>query len=267
MRCIAVPGVGVWLCVELTWPLHPRPLSPVSRGRGEQCGSVGEDFGEEADPVAVHDGGDVGWGVAAVFEELCEFLEVAEAVEVAGRLFDSVTAVEVAADADVAGVSGQLADDVDVFDSAFHADQSLTDSPDISWLQHDDVEGDPDDSVTFDDGAVLFVGELALPWGQSAGVLVAGVDASAEVVEELPEGDVRQVCDIDCDTELFDAFEEWYGVKCESDFAGCPAAVPIGSVVCESDGAEAVFVEFADGIGYEDGVSSFHGLDEAEGGL
>jgi len=27
-------GLGV-LCVELTWPPHPRPLSPVSRGRGE----------------------------------------------------------------------------------------------------------------------------------------------------------------------------------------------------------------------------------------
>jgi len=158
--------------------------------RSGWAGASGKYFGEEADPVAVHDGRDIGGCVAAVFEESCEVLEVAEAVEIAGRLFDSVAPIEVAADADVASVSGELADDVDVFDGAFHADQSLTDSPNVSRLQHDDVEGNPDDSVTFDDGAVLFIGELALPWGQSAGVLVTGVDASVEVVEELPEGDV-----------------------------------------------------------------------------
>lgn len=95
-------------------------------------------------------------------------MEVAEAIEVAGCLFDSVAAVEIAADADVAGVSGQLTDDVNVFDGAFHADQSLAGSPDVTRLEHDDIEGDPDDSVTFDDGAVLFVGELTLPWGESA---------------------------------------------------------------------------------------------------
>ena len=73
--------------------------------------------------------------------------------------------------------------------------------------------------------------------------------------------------DIDGDAELFDALEEWDGVEGQSDFAGCAAAVPIGSVVCQSDGSEAMFVEFADGVGYEDGVSAFHGLNEAEGGL
>lgn len=70
--------------------------------------------------------------------------------------------------------------------------------------------------------------------------------------------------DVDGDAELFDAFEERDGVERESDFAGGPAAVAVCAVVCESDGSESVLVKFADGVGDEDGVSAFHGLDEAE---
>ena len=105
----------------------------------------------------MHDGGDVVLGVAAVFEELCEFLEVAEAIEVAGCLFDTVATIEVAADADVACVTCELADDVDVFDSAFHADQSFAGASDVAWLEHDDIEGDSDDTFAFDDGSVLLI--------------------------------------------------------------------------------------------------------------
>jgi len=137
--------------------LDPDTSAPFHGCEGVTGWLVGEYFGEEADPVAVHDGGDVVLGVAAVFEELGEFLEVTEAIEVAGCLFDSVTTIKVAADADVACISGELADDVDVFDSAFHADQSLADSPDVARLEHDDIEGDSDDTVAFDDGAVLLI--------------------------------------------------------------------------------------------------------------
>lgn len=134
-------------------------------------------------------------------------------------------------------------------------------------MQHDDIESDPDDPVPFDDGAILFVGELSLPGCESAGVLVAGVDASVEVVEDLPEGDIGEVSDIDCDAELFDAFEEGDGIECQSDFAGGAAAVPVWSVVCESDRAKSMFVKFADGVGNEDRIGPFHGLDETEWGL
>lgn len=73
--------------------------------------------------------------------------------------------------------------------------------------------------------------------------------------------------DIDGDAELFDAFEERDGIEGETDFAGGTSAVAIGAVVRESDGAESVFVEFADGVWNEYGVSAFHGLDEAERGF
>jgi len=72
------------------------------------------------------------------------------------------------------------------------------------------------------------------------------------------------VSDIDGDAELFDAFEERDGIEGKSDFAGGTSAVAIGAVVRQSDGAESMFVEFADGVWKEEGVSAFHGLDEAE---
>ncbi len=65
------------------------------------CELLWQDFGEEANPVAVHDGADVGFRVAAAVEDVGELLKVADAIEVCGCLFDAVTAVEVTADADV----------------------------------------------------------------------------------------------------------------------------------------------------------------------
>lgn len=93
---------------------------------------------------------------------------------------------------------------------------------------------------------------------------MAGMDPAAEVFEHLPEGNIGEVRDVYGDTEFFDFSQEGDGINGESDFAGCTAAVAIGTVVSQPDGSEAMLVEFFDGIGNKNGIGAFHGLDEAE---
>lgn len=105
----------------------------------------------------MHDCIDIRIGVAAAAEEIRELLEVAEAIEVSGGLFNAVAAIEVGADGGMSSISGELADDIDVIDNALHIDEPFADAADVARLKHDDIEGDADDAVAFDDCFVLFV--------------------------------------------------------------------------------------------------------------
>src|SRR5262249_47585422 len=69
---------------------------------------------EEAQPVAVKDGGDVGGRVAAGLKKGGKFLQIGDGIELGGDLFGPEAAVEVGSDGDVIAVAGDLADVVNV---------------------------------------------------------------------------------------------------------------------------------------------------------
>ena len=66
----------------------------------------------------MHDGGDIFGRITSFFQQIWQSLQVADTIEILGGLFAAVSTVQVAADADMAGVACQLADNVDIVDRA-----------------------------------------------------------------------------------------------------------------------------------------------------
>src|SRR5215216_2748003 len=69
--------------------------------------------------------------------------------------------------------------------------------------EHPVIAGDTDHAVTFEDGAYLFVGELALVRHKGAAVVMTCQDAPIKTFERFPKGSVRKVSQIQKDSKLF----------------------------------------------------------------
>ena len=113
---------------------------------------------EEANPVLGKNVFDVGVGVASLAEEGSEGLEFFNGVQIGGALFGSKAAVQIAPDADVIGIAGDLTDMVDVADDGFKGGEvllrgGLARNP--TGDQHSGVEGDSDDGVALNELADL----------------------------------------------------------------------------------------------------------------
>ena len=64
---------------------------------------------------------DVGWGISSSGEHVRKQLQVGDGFKVVGALFLAKSAIEVGADADVQGISGNLANMIEVIDQYFKA--------------------------------------------------------------------------------------------------------------------------------------------------
>src|SRR5690242_6427122 len=143
-----------------------QPRRPLSRNKDRQApnaslsaASVSPPYSsrrqttaEEAQPVAVEDGVDVGVAVLAGREDLAELLQVGDALQVAGGLFPAEAPVEVGADGAVATVAGELADAVDVVrrgGDVHHLGAGLAADP--VGVEHPRVERHADDGVARDE--------------------------------------------------------------------------------------------------------------------
>ena len=91
--------------------------------------------------------------VSAIGQRLGQSHEIGDAVEIHGRLFRSVTAIKIGADADVSGVACDLADVIDVLADLFHL------QVEVLWLgammrpavnHHDGVKCHADHGASFD---------------------------------------------------------------------------------------------------------------------
>ena len=76
-------------------------------------------FPKKADPITVHDAGDVLLAIAPFFQQTRDFLQVGYGVQVARGLFGAVASVQIRADGGVQRITGQLADVVDVIGHCF----------------------------------------------------------------------------------------------------------------------------------------------------
>ncbi len=96
--------------------------SPTGGNRAghDRAGSLRQIAAEKLQPVAVKDGVDVGGRVASLGQQRLQAAQIGDRFQIARRLLGSEAAVQVAADADVPGVAGQLANVVDLVDQGRH---------------------------------------------------------------------------------------------------------------------------------------------------
>lgn len=160
----------------------------------------------------MEDRADVRIGVASPFQNSLDALQVGDGVEIAGALFFAETSVEVAADADVIGVPGELADVIDVvgdvgdFDSGgFGSGGAAGPAGD----HHPGVEDGPEDGVALDEEPDLFIAELARVVDEGAAVRVARPDGTGVNVEGFEKGIVAEVGDVEDDPELVHFADEF----------------------------------------------------------
>ena len=129
-------------------------------------------------------------------------LKVAVFVEICWRLLEAVSAVKIRTDPYVSNGSRQLTDMVDLIDSSLQRGNRLRHASDESVLEHDDIHGNTEDPVSFDNESNLLVAELTLPVADGSSVLMASMHAALEVLCDLPKRNVRQVGHVDGDAQL-----------------------------------------------------------------
>jgi hypothetical protein len=223
---------------------------------------------EEAEEVFAEDAGDVVLAVAAGAEEGGDFLEVGDRLEVERGLLGAEGAVEVAAEADVAGVADELAVVIDVIDESGEVELrrlrgGLATYP--VWHHHPRVEADADDGAAGGEGAELVVGELALVRDERAGIMVTGPDRAAVAVEGLPEAVVAEVGDVEDEAEVIGGAEEIEAARGEGAGGTGALRVDAGAVVRGAEGAEAIGVGAREVAGRDEGVGAFEAAEVADG--
>lgn len=188
---------------------------------------------------------DIGLGIPPFTEQTVEFLQVSDALHVVGHLLSSVSAIQIRADADVARVARDLTNVINVVTDALDPEvevAGLGAVMDPAGDHHDGVEGHSDDGAALDEGLDLVVGELAVPVGEGAAVVVAGPDVAREPFEGVPEAFVAEVSGVQDDAKAFHFLEEVAASGVEG--AGVVGAIGVAAraVVGGADGAQPVTV-------------------------
>ena len=144
-------------------------------------------FCEKPQQVLTHYGINVGHGIAPLVENANQLLQICDRVEPQRCLFGSVSAIEVAANSNVLGVAGKLANMVDVIGQ-------YVDMQDFSpcfaayeiRVQHPRVAGNADDPASINHDLQLLVGELSLRGNQRpAGLMACEHRAIEKTTNEL----------------------------------------------------------------------------------
>ena len=82
---------------------------------------------------------------------------------------------------------------VDLIHGSFQRGYRFRLAPHQSILKHDDIQSDPQNTVSLNDELNLFVTKLTLPIAYSSRILMAGMDSSLKVFCNLPERDIREM--------------------------------------------------------------------------
>lgn len=162
--------------------------------------------------IPVENRADVRIGIPAPFQNTLDALQVGDGVEIAGALFFAESAVEIAADADVMGVPGELADVVDVIGDVGDFDSGGFGSGGAAGPagdHHPGVEDGAEDGVALDEEPDLFVAELTRVVDEGAAVRVARPDGTGINVEGFEKGIVAEVGDVEDDPELVHFADEF----------------------------------------------------------
>ena len=144
-------------------------------------------FVEKSHPVAVKESMDIRLGETSTLHDWDQGLKVSVSIEICWRLLEAVTTVKIRSDSYVSNGSGQLTDVVDLIDSSLQRDNRLGYASHESVLEHDDIHGNTEDPVSFDNESNLLVAELTLPIADGSSILMAGVYATSEVFCDLPK--------------------------------------------------------------------------------
>ena len=115
-------------------------------------------------------------------------LKICYRIEVCGRLLTAETSIEVAADRGMLAVSCQLADVINMIGNVCKGDALIilrTACP--ARAQHPVIEGNANHASPRDDGADLFVIELALVGNQGTAIIVAGENDPSKTLHGFPE--------------------------------------------------------------------------------
>jgi len=260
-----------WENPERCNPSFPTGASEASRNASFWISGLSRPvLSQESQKIPVHDAFDIVAGVAAAGQHVGKFAEVGDGLEVGRALFAAETAVEVGADPDMAGVTGELADVVDVVDLVFesHAEglgTGLADFP--AGHDHPGVEDRAEDGAAVEEGLDLLVAELASVGDEGSAVLVAGPDGAVEVVEGFPEAIVAQVGGVEDDVEAFHFREELAALGAEAAGRVGPLGVAARAVVSGAEGAKPLGVGLFEVAGGADRVGPFQAEDIADGGV
>src|SRR6266567_2606803 len=223
---------------------------------------------QEVNEVLLPDAVNVFRRVTSCRQRGVELREVGDGVEILRRLLRAETTVEVAADADVARITGELADVVhvgnDVIESyAARLRRGLP--PDPAGNQHPRIERAPNHRFTGNQFPKLLVAELAHVGNERPAVLMAGPERAAKKIERLPKTLVAKMRDIENKAKPFD-FPQQFASKRVQSAAGLRArSINARPVVRGTNGAQTVGNETFEVLWGEYRVRPFQREDIADG--
>jgi len=197
-----------------------------------------------------------------------ENYEVGNAVEIERGLFGAEAPVQVGSNAHVAGISGNLADMVDVFADFLDAQikvLGLGGAVAPFMNHHDRVKCHSDDGSAFNELPDLGIGQLAVPSCEGAAVVVAGPDRSLETRQGIGETFVTEMGDVENKPEAFHFLEQFPSSRGER--AGVVGAMAINAwtIVNWAECDKSVGAGFFKVFPAEDGVGSFEAEEVADG--
>ena len=184
-----------------------------------------------------------------------------------GKLVAADAAVEIAADGDVAGVAGQLADVVDMVHQLLERHLAVVPgADDPAGDQVGATHQDPDDAAPLDDGLDLLIGELTLVGYQRPAVVMAGQHRSPEAFQRLPEGLVGEVGQVEQHPQPLHLRQQPATRLGQAQLGAGPAGVAPGTAVGRSDHAQARPPPVLELLGPQDRVRALHQQHEAQRG-
>ena len=216
----------------------------------------------------MQDGFNVRLTITARAEQVGQSLQVGDGVEIRGALLASEAAVEVGADAAMAGVAGELADVVDVLDHFLELELrgfggGLSANP--AGDHHPRIERRADDGAATEEFLELIVGELAVVRRQGAGIGVAGPDGSVEDVERFAEARVAEVRGVEDDLQPIHFRQKFASARADAAFGVGTEGVGAGAVVGGAKGAQSIGVAAFEVLESDDGIRAFEAEDVADG--
>ena len=223
---------------------------------------------QEPHKIGVHDALDIRLPVASPGEELRNVRQVRNGIEVARRLFATECAVQVRANADMGGVSRELADMVDVIDHALEPQGGGLGSRFAAYPagnKHPGVERHSNDRAARNQRFNLFVAKLSHVGHQRAAVLMTRPNGAAKKSECLPKTLVVEMCDIENQPKPRDFFQQFASFRIESARGIGAIGVDSWSIMSGADGSQALRMEAFEVLRGDEGVSTFEAEDVADG--
>src|SRR5205823_14157576 len=136
--------------------------------------------------------------VASASEDGLEFLQIGNRFQIRGALLSSKSAVQIAANADVPAVAGQLTDMIDVIHDIRQRDRLARRLPALpAGIEHPGIQSCADHRITLNEKFDLLIRESAITRNQRAAAIVTGQDRAGTAVDGLKETCVTAMGEVD----------------------------------------------------------------------